>query len=481
MSEENKNIENNDEERSSESVKPFELLSDSAETEPPIQKKPRSVSLSTFICSAIALVLAATMLTYTVCNGIFQKKLAEDKITGALIGSLTPDGKYDSLEMLEWFFKNYSFEDIDDQKQMNAVMKAFVAATGDKYAEFFTEAEYNEFMSSIAGESVGIGVSVTNDFITINGAEYNTIKIVNIFKGSPAASSDLKVGDRIAWLGTGDDAIYVGDVGYTAAVNMLRGEVGTDAEFIIIRDTGDGEYLIAEMNIARAKYEVESVRSKRLDGTDIGYVAIEAFDIATPKQLSETMDELIEDGCRRFVYDLRNNLGGEISSIVAALSFFLESGDTVITLEEVNGAKRTVKVAALDYTGTDHEACTVTEADIGKYAEFEKVVICNESTVSAAELFVANFRDHKLGSVVGVTTYGKGVAQNTVSLDQFGIDGYLKYTSKIYYPPCGENYNEIGITPDVIVDLSDEAKRYSLYALPLEMDDQLLAAIECLN
>ena len=244
---------------------------------------------------------------------------------------------------------------------------------------------------------------------------------------------------------------------------------------------GNGEFVTAEIKITRAKYEVESVSGKKLEGTDIGYVAIDSFDIATPAQFTEVMDSLIAEGCQKFVYDLRNNPGGELTSIVSTLSFFLEKGDTVITMESVDGIKQVIKVAKADYTDTDYEPCTVTEEDIGKYAEYEKSVLCNENTASAAELFTSNFRDHKLGTVVGVTTYGKGVAQSTVSLAKFGIDGYLKYTSKLYYPPCGENYDGVGIVPDVTVDLSDEARQYRFYELPIDKDDQLLAAIKCLD
>ena len=484
MSEENKNIENSPEEQPSEPIKPFELI-EPAEAEEKAErakpKKPRTVTLSTFICSAVALVLAAIMLTYTVSSSIFQKKLADAKLDGALMGSFEPEGKYDALEMLEWFFENYGFEELDDEKQLNAVIKAFVEQTGDRYAEFYTEEEYLEFMASVAGESVGIGVSVLNDFVNVNGVEYNTIKVLKIFKDSPAASSELKVGDRIAWIGTGEDATYIGDVGYTAAVNMLRGEAGTEAEFVVLRDNGKGEFYTVEINITRAKYDVESVSGKVIDGTDIGYVLIDSFDINTPAQFTQTMDSLIESGCRRFVYDLRNNPGGELTSIVSTLSFFLEKGDIIITMESVSGTKQVIKASAADYTDTDYEPCTVTESDIGKYADYEKVVLCNENTASAAELFTANFRDHELGEVVGKTTYGKGVAQSTVPLERFGIKGYLKYTSKLYYPPCGENYDGEGIVPDVSVELSEEAMQYNIYELPIEKDDQLQKAIECLN
>jgi len=471
MSEENKNFENDG----------GELVQDNEPiVEKEVKKEKKKISLSTFICSATAIFVAAVMLTYTFCNSFYKKELAKAKIEGAQSVTLESEGKYDALEVLEWFFEHNSFEELDDEEQFAAVMKAYVAATGDKYAEYYTEEEYAQQMSDIAGESVGIGVSVLNDYVTVNGVEYNTIKILKIFKGAPADGGELRIGDRIAWIGTGDNAEYVGSLGYTAAVNKLRGEAGTDAEFIVLRESENGEFITKEIKITRAEYEIESVDAKQIDGTDIGLVRIDSFDLLTPKQLSEAMDSLIEKGCERFVFDLRNNPGGELTSIVSTLSFFLEKGDTVISTETVNGVKETITVKAARYSG-DYEPCSVSESDIGKYAKYEKAVLCNGNTASAAELFTSNFRDYKLGTVVGTTTYGKGVAQSFISLSRFGVKGYLKYTSKLYYPPCGENYDGIGIVPDVVEEPSEEAKKYSLYDIPVDKDNQLQKAIECLN
>ena len=108
-------------------------------------------------------------------------------------------------------------------------------------------------------------------------------------------------------------------------------------------------------------------------------------------------------------------------------------------------------------------------------------VICNGNTASAAELFVAALRDYELADVVGETTYGKGSVQTTIPLERFGYSGALKITTKLYYPPCGEGYDGEGITPDVQVTLSDEAKKYSIYKLPQSLDNQLIAAIEALK
>jgi carboxyl-terminal processing protease len=128
-----------------------------------------------------------------------------------------------------------------------------------------------------------------------------------------------------------------------------------------------------------------------------------------------------------------------------------------------------------------YQPCNVSDLDIGKYRDYDISVLCNGYSASAAELFVAALRDYGLADVVGEKTYGKGCAQDIIPLDMFGYSGALKLTTKLYYPPCGVGYDGEGITPDVEVSLSAEAKKYSIYKLPESLDDQLKAAIEALK
>ena len=108
-------------------------------------------------------------------------------------------------------------------------------------------------------------------------------------------------------------------------------------------------------------------------------------------------------------------------------------------------------------------------------------VLVNKFSASAAELFTANIRDYELGRIVGVKTYGKGSMQTTFSLSRYGYDGALKLTTAYYFPPCGEGYDGIGITPHVIVELSEEAEQYNINLLPDHLDNQLSAAISTMK
>ena len=120
----------------------------------------------------------------------------------------------------------------------------------------------------------------------------------------------------------------------------------------------------------------------------------------------------------------------------------------------------------------------ITVEDIGKYKDLNCVVLANENTASAAELFTSNFRDYKIATIVGVTTYGKGSMQKIFSLEQFGYSGGVKLTTNMYFPPCGESYDGIGIKPDVEVELSEAAASVNIYKLADADDNQLQRALE---
>ena len=126
----------------------------------------------------------------------------------------------------------------------------------------------------------------------------------------------------------------------------------------------------------------------------------------------------------------------------------------------------------------DYAGCSVSKEDIGKYRELDCVVLANEYTASAAELFTSNFRDYDLATIVGVTTYGKGSMQKIFSLADFGFSGGVKLTTNMYFPPCGESYEGIGIAPDVEIELSEAAASVNIYKLADEDDNQLQRAIQ---
>ena len=483
MSEENKNnpeLGSDAPEESSEAV--ADALRESAlfgtdtgETERQ-SKPPRRVSLTAFVCTCVALLLASVMLTYTVCSSVFQAKLAEARLENVSV--VEAGGDYGELEILKRLFEVYSFEELDEEQLKAQVLKAYVAATGDRYAEYYTEEEYKALVAEKSGDSQGIGINIIDSLVTVGGAEYKALKITNVVKASPAEKAGLLIGDYIVAVGSIESGEYttLNELGYDLGLKRLQGAKGTVAEFIVCRP--DTEELFIDFSIMRDAFTSESVIGKKADSAvceNTGIVKIKQFDYTTPSQLKAEVESLKAEGCDRFVFDVRSNPGGDLSSIVACLSYFLAEGDTVISIKDKAGNEETIKVAPV----SDDEVCPVLAEDIGIYNDLNMVVLCNAYTASAAELFVANFKDHGLGSVIGTRTYGKGSAQSYVDLAYFGYSGVLKMTRHMYFPPSGVGYDGIGIEPNGVVPLSEEASKFNSYdIMGTVTDNQLVEAVK---
>ena len=445
---------------------------------------PKRVRLSTLVCSCIVLCLAAVMLTYTICNNAYKVKLANITVDNATTGVPADDSKYSELAILDEIFKNYTFEELDDEQIKIQLLKAYVYATGDKYAEYYTIDEYREMVnSSMLGNSVGIGVKVVEGNIVVSGTAYKVMKVVDVVKDSPAHKAGVLAGDCVVAIGTPEDNVTLNVLGYDAALNKLRGEKGTTALFAVYRPQ-DKNYELKYFNIIRDEYVDYSVTYKMVD-PDVdptgktGIIKINSFNHTTPDQFDEAIEALKAVGCERFIFDVRDNPGGELTSIVAVLSRFLDEGKLLITTKDNADNSSSISVGVVEDDLNNEVDCPVTSQDIGKYKGLNCVVLCNEYTASAAELFVANFRDHNLAQVVGVTTYGKGTVQRYMSLQYYGISGILKMTIFKYFPPCGEGYDGIGIEPHIVVELSDEARQYNSYEIMgKSVDNQLVEAVK---
>ena len=420
-----------------------------------MKNKNKLIRIATLLVSLILVTLTVSCASLT--------KLEEPAIQNN-------DG-YEKLELIDRLFNTYSLFDLDEQALMDAVLKGYVAGTGDKYAEYFTEEEYAQFTSDNKGESVGIGVNV------VENPDVGGIDIINVMPDSPALEAGVMPGDVITHIGIGDGKQSVNDLGYTKALDMMRGEEGSVAEFTVSR-TVDGQSEQIEFSVVRRKIVSSSVMS-HVSETDasVGIVKITQFNLTTPTQFSEAVDGLLKKGCDKFVFDVRYNPGGDLNSIKAVLAYFLNEGDVVIRIADRKGNETVQKIEPVKYAGS-YATCNIDAEDIGKYRELDYAVLANGSTASAAELFTSALKDYKLSITVGTTTYGKGTMQTTYSLEQFGYGGALKLTTKYYFPPLSDSYEGIGIEPDFVEALDEALKNVNIYKIPDEDDNQLRRAIE---
>ncbi len=459
----------------------------------PRKTKNTSTALIVVLCVALALSLALTpIITTFLVSGQYrhdlllkQESIARLEAELAAMNQLLElnDGSLDKLYLLAHLFDTYSYYDgkVSDEELLVAVLKAYSEATGDDYAEYYTEEEFAELQQESSGNRVGLGVNVLQTKLTVDGYEYQVFRIINIYENAPAAGCGVKVGDYIC--GVKVDGMFrsVAELGgYTNFMKHIQGEAGTTVEFRVFRPQGEG-YTMEDFSVVRAPFEAISVSSfvTKADPT-VGVVRISQFDMPAPKQFKEAILSLQAQGVEHFIFDVRNNPGGDLKSIRAILSFILNKDDLILQSIDRNGRVESSVYAGASIEVGNYASCTVREEEVGMFHDLDFVVMCDGSTASAAEVFTASLRDHGLAkAIIGEKTFGKGIMQTFIPLAWFGdYTGYAKMTTYAYVTASGVTYHEIGIQPTKEVPLSEEAKQYGFYDLPEEKDNQLAAAVE---
>lgn len=446
------------------------------------QKSGKRVSVRALLFTVCLCVVATALLTYTLTSELRRKeytqKLLEKQAVIDQFGGSESTSAY-NLQLLTEILEQYSYyaDSLDAQAMLEAAFQAYVQASGDAYACYYTKEEYEALLAENSGDYCGIGVTVVNSVLEVDGREYKVFRVVELYDGSSAQEVGISSGDCIYAVEQNGSLVSINSVGYDSALSAVRGEEGTAVRLSVFRQSGDS-YISHSFSVVRRKFESLSVRSSLLEGDPtVGIVSISGFDLTTPKQFKAAVQALQSQGVQHFVFDVRGNPGGDLQSIKAVLSYFLQEGDTVLSaIDRDKNVVATYRVEECTLSG-DYAGCSVSLDEIGMYAGLDAVVLCNENTASAAEVFTATMRDYGLAKIVGQTTFGKGIMQTTLRVPFRDLVGYIKLTTYAYVTKCGESYHGVGIIPDVSVALSDAAKEYSLSLLPQSMDSQLQTAV----
>lgn len=395
------------------------------------------------------------------------------------------DGAYDKLELIAAIFEQFGYYagTKTQEEMLTDILKAYAHATGDYYAEYYTQEEYQQITAESSGDYEGIGVSVVQTSVSVDGYSHAVFQVIAVYRDSPAERAGVLVGDCI-YAVKGEDGEYmtVSALGYTNALAAIRGEKGTTVELLALRQDADKAWQTVEFSAVRDTFEAIVV-NHRVSETDptVGIVNISSFDLTTPVQFKNAVNELLALGVEHFVFDVRNNPGGDLQSIKAVLTYFLDEGDLILSAINREGqTAASYRAEVINWSDPLYSACNVSKSEIGMYKDLDMVVLCNGNTASAAEVFTATLRDYGLAKIVGETTFGKGIMQSILPLSNYGnFNGYFKFTSYAYVTQCGVPYQDIGIAPDegLEVSLSEEAMQYNFYVLPESLDDQLLLAI----
>lgn len=382
--------------------------------------------------AAVTLMLIATIITFTITvtfsQNYFNTKLADVKSKEAMYGKLAEiDQKVRSSFV--W--------DIDEENLKEALAHGFINGLGDRYSQYLSAEDFKDITEGFQGNEVGIGVDFVAD-------KDGNIHILMVHKDSPADKAGLKKDDKIIKV-EGESVV---EIGTDAAVDKLRGEVGTSVSFTVLRQGKE-----IDVSLTRAKFENISVESRMIG--NVGYIRIKQFNNNTKQLFEDAIDEIVKQGAKGVIFDVRNNPGGTLKSVAEILDMLLPEGDIVSKTDKKN-------VTTVMYTSDKNEI------------NIKMVTLINERSASGAELFASALKDYKKSKLIGVTTFGKGTMQDYIALN----DGsYLCLSVAKYNPPKSPNFNGKGVEPDIVVEMTQEQKD-NFYFLTDEEDPQLQEALK---
>ena len=372
------------------------------------------------------------MIPVAVCIAIFLRYFNGQKV------NLPPQTVSKINTVLEMIDEEYLFEYTDEDMEAG-ILKGIMYGLGDVYSQYYTVKEFNDVVTSTKGNFCGIGVMIRQN------AEKGYVDVTDVLEGGSAIEAGIKIGDCIIGV---DGKRIPEDVEAATAMDMVKGEAGTKVKLTILR----GEEIL-EFEIIRKVIPVVSVKYEMKEDK-IGYIHLEQFTEASAKQFKDAVDALTEEGMSGLVIDIRNNPGGTLTSVLAITDYLMPEG-LIMYEEDKYGRKQ-------EYRSTDAAAMLNVPC----------VILTNENSASAAEVFSGAMKDNKLATIVGKTTYGKGIVQTLRMLS----DGTgLKYTVRHYFTPNGHDIHGVGIKPDIEVDL--DKKLYESEGI----DSQLEAAVKHLK
>ena len=335
-------------------------------------------------------------------------------------GSAVNEESINKLSVLEQYidYFYYKSSEITEEEKENGMYKGLFESLGDVYSCYYTPEEYKILEEQTQGVYYGIGAYVSQD------VETGFCAISGVIKNSPAEEAGLMEGD-IIYKVDGED---MAGLELDEVVSNIRGEEGSEVTLTLVRD---GKNM--EVTLTRARVNTPTVDSEMLqDG--IGYLQITEFDDVTTEQFNENMAQLKADGMKGLIIDLRGNPGGNVTTVCAIAEQLLPEG-LIFYMEDKDGNKTEYKCDGADF-------------------DLPLVVLVNEYSASAAEILSGAVKDAGIGKLVGKKTFGKGIVQNVIPLEDGSA---IKLTIANYYTRGGNDIHLKGVEPDVEVDLDTDA------------------------
>ena len=348
--------------------------------------------------------------------------------------------RYAELDEIWQIVEQYYYQEPDTQAMLDGAEMGLLYGLGDPYTYYYTPDQYAQLWADDEGEYAGIGIQIMGDYTT------GLCTISRVFLDSPALDAGLRKGDVL----TRVEDIDVVTTTLQDAVNIMRGEPGTSVNVQVQR----GDQLM-DFVVQRAVVHVNWVNSCMLEG-DVGYISLYEFSGDCSPSFAVHLDNLMSQGAKALVIDLRDNPGGWVDDAQKVADMFLEEGN----------------VASLVYRDGTTELYTTTTD--GKENPIPLVVLVNEYSASASEILAGALQDRGRATIVGTQTFGKGVVQYVLPVGTRGAG--MQLTVAQYYTPNGNEVHKVGITPDIEATLPEgDTTMYDIGDLD---DAQLKAAYE---
>ena len=350
--------------------------------------------------------------------------------------------RYSRLEDVRKTITDQYYEEVDQDTLVQGAIDGMLASLDDPYIFYYTVDDMAAREESTYGNYKGVGMSVQMDG---EGA----INVVRVFANSPAEKAGVLSGDKLIAI----DGVTLNIQNYKdldEAVDMIRGVADTEVTLSFLRN---GEPL--ELQVTRGDVQINYVEYQLID--DIGYVRIYEFESTTAQDFIKALDYFKEQKVSGVIIDLRDNPGGLLSSVVTIADQILPKGRIVYTEDRAGDVS--------SYYSSD------------EYWDIPLAVLINGNSASASEILAASVQDYERGTLVGTTSFGKGIVQLLVTYP----DGAgMQYTESRYFTPSGRSIHKVGVEPDVTVEL-DEDYDASIRGVNVENDNQLETALETLR
>lgn len=357
-------------------------------------------------------------------------------------GAVVDDAVAKKAGELADLIDQYYYEGVDKDALVEGIYAGMTEGLGDPYSAYFSAEEYASFNESTTGVYYGIGTVLTQD------AQTKVVTILHVYPGTPAEEAGIRDGDVIAKV----DDIAGDSMELSELTTHIKGQEGTTVHIEVIRQ-GEKDYL--GFDVERRQIEVPTVEYQMLGG-NVGLIRITEFSTATPEQFDHAIKDLQGQGMASMIVDLRDNPGGVLQSVCDMLDKILPEGLLVYTEDKYGGRS--------DYKSD--ASCM----------DIPMAVLINGNSASASEIFAGAIKDYGYGTLIGTTSFGKGIVQTIIPLDDGSA---IKLTMAKYFTPKGNYIHEVGISPDIELEYEYLSETDEVYD-PMH-DNQVLKALEVLG